>query len=128
MCLLAQSCPTLCKPMDCSPLGTSVHGDSPGKNTGVDCHALLQGIFQTQGSNPGHPHCRRILYQLSHQGGPRILEWVAYPFTRGSSRPKNPDPGIEPGSPTLQVDSLLSIQKNKITKHKCYQGGEILTH
>ena len=44
--------------------------DSPGKNTGVGCHALLQGIFPTQGSNPGLPHCRQILYQLSYQGSP----------------------------------------------------------
>ena len=44
--------------------------DSPGKNTGVGCHALLQGIFPTQGSNPGLPHPRWILYQLSHQGNP----------------------------------------------------------
>ena len=49
----------------------------------------LQGIFLTQGSNPGLPHCRRTLYQLSHQESPRILEWVAYPFSRGSSRPRN---------------------------------------
>ena len=49
---VAQSCPTLCKPVDCSPPGSSVHGDSPGKNTGVGCHALLQGIFPTQGLNP----------------------------------------------------------------------------
>ena len=46
-----QSCPTLCDPMDCSPPGSSVPGDSPGKNTGVGCCALLQGIFLTQGSN-----------------------------------------------------------------------------
>ena len=44
--------------------------DSPGKNTGVGCHALLQGIFPTQGLNPGLPPCRRILYHLSHQGSP----------------------------------------------------------
>ena len=43
-----QSCPTLCDPMDCSPPGSSIHGDSPGKNTGVGCHALLQQINQTQ--------------------------------------------------------------------------------
>ena len=48
---LLQSCPTLCDPMDCCPPGSSVHGDSPGKNTGVGCHALLQGIFLNQGSN-----------------------------------------------------------------------------
>ena len=59
---------TLCDPVDCSPLGSSVHGDSPGKNNGVRSHPLLQGVFPTQGSNPGLPHCRRILYQLSHEG------------------------------------------------------------
>ena len=74
--------------MDCSLPGSSVHGDSPGKNTGVGCHALLQGIFLTQGSNPGLPHCR-ILYHLSHQGSPRQLEWVAYPFSRETSWPRN---------------------------------------
>ena len=54
--------------MDCSPPGSSVHGDSPGKNTGVGCHALLQGILPTQRSNPGLPCCRQILYRLSYQG------------------------------------------------------------
>ena len=47
-----------------------VHGDSPGKNTGVSCHAFFQVIFPTQGSNSGLLHCRQILYQLSHQGSP----------------------------------------------------------
>ena len=64
LCLVAQSCPTACNPMDSSPW------NSPGKNTGVGCHFLLQGIFPIQGSNPGLQHCRHILYQLSHQGGP----------------------------------------------------------
>ena len=54
--------------MDCSLEGSSVHGNSPSKNTGVGCHALLQEIFPTHGSNPGLPHCRQILYRLSHQG------------------------------------------------------------
>ena len=53
--------------MGCRPPGSSVHGDSPGQDTGMGCHALLQGIFPTQGSNPGLPHCRRILYLLSYQ-------------------------------------------------------------
>ena len=66
--LVTQLCPILCSPMDCSPPGSSVCGDSPGNNTGVGCHALLQGIFLTQESNPGLPHCRWILYYLSHQG------------------------------------------------------------
>ena len=52
---------SLCDLMSCSPPGSSVHGDSPGKNTGVGCHALLQDIFPTQGSNPGLPLCRQIL-------------------------------------------------------------------
>ena len=65
-----QSYPTLCDPMDCSPPGSSFHWNSPGKNTGVSCHALLQGIFPTQGSNPGLPHYRQILCCLSHQGSP----------------------------------------------------------
>ena len=85
VCLVAQSCPTLCDPMAWSLPGSSVHGDSPGKNTGVHCHALYQGIFPTQGSNSSLPHCGRIPYCLSHQGNPRIMEWIAYPFSRGSS-------------------------------------------
>ena len=59
-------------PMDCSAPGSSVQGDSPGKNTGVGCHALLQGIFPTQRLNSGLLHCRWILYHLSHQGSPYI--------------------------------------------------------
>ena len=59
---------TLCNLVDCSPPGSYVHGDSPGKNTRMGCHAFLQGIFPTQGSNPGLPHCRSILYHLSHWG------------------------------------------------------------
>ena len=58
VCLVTQLCLTHHDPMDCRPPGSSVHGDSPGKNTGVGCHALLQGIFPTQGSNPGLLHCR----------------------------------------------------------------------
>ena len=64
---VAQSCPTLCDPMDCTPIGFLCPWDFPGNSTGVDCHFLLQGIFPTQGSNPGLPHCRQTLYRLSHQ-------------------------------------------------------------
>ena len=70
VCLVAQSCLTLCDHMDCSLPGFSVHRDSPDKNTGVGCQAIFQGIFSTQGSNLGLPHCRQILYRLSHQGNP----------------------------------------------------------
>jgi len=59
--------------------------NSLGKNTEEGFHVLLQRIFPTQSSNPGLPHGRPILYCLSHQGSPRILEWVAYLFSRGSS-------------------------------------------
>ena len=47
--------------------------DFPGKNTGVGCHFFLQGIFQTQGSNPGLPHCRQTLYRLSCQGSSHVI-------------------------------------------------------
>ena len=63
--------------------------ESLGKNTEVGSLSLLQGIFPTQGPNPGPPHCRQILYQLNHKESPRILEWVAYPFSSRSSLPKN---------------------------------------
>ena len=71
------------------PHGLYSSWNSPGRNTGVGSLFLLQGIFQTQGSNPGLPLCKLILYQLSHKGSPRILEWVAYPFSRGSSWPRD---------------------------------------
>ena len=73
LCLVAQPCLTLCDPMDCSPTGSSVHGDFSGKNTGMGCHALFQGIFPTPGLNQVLLHCRQMLYSLSHQGRPRIL-------------------------------------------------------
>ena len=87
--LVSQPCPALRDPTDCSPPCASVRGDSPGKNTGVSCHALLQGIFPTQGSNPGLAHCRWILYHLDYQRSPRILQRVAVPFSRGSFWPRN---------------------------------------
>ena len=70
MCLVTQSRSTFCNPMECSPPDSSVHRDSSGKNTGVGCHALLQGIFPTKGQNPSLPHDRWTLYHLSHQGSP----------------------------------------------------------
>ena len=61
--------------------------NSSGYNTREGSSSLLQGSFPTQGSNLCLPHCRQILFKLSHQGSPRILEWVAYPFSRGFSQP-----------------------------------------
>ena len=80
----------------------SLPAESQGKpkNTGVGSLSLLQWIFPTQELNHGVMHCRQIFYQVSHKGSPRILEWVAYPFSSRSS-----NPGIESGSPALQVDS-----------------------
>ena len=71
------------------PHGLYSPWNSPGQNTGVGSLSLLQEIFPTQGLNPGLPHCRHILYQLSQKGSPWILEWVVYPFSSGSSRPRN---------------------------------------
>ena len=62
------------------PHGLHSPWNSLGQDTGVGNHSLLQGIFPTQGTNPGLPHCRQCFCQLSHQGSPRILEWAAYPF------------------------------------------------
>ena len=83
VCLVTQSCLTLCDPMDCSPPGSSVYGDCPGKNSGVGCHAFLQGIFPTQGSNPADS------LPSDPPRKQRILEWTAYPFSRASSRPRD---------------------------------------
>ena len=72
--LVVQSSLTLCNPMDYSPSGSSVHEDSPGKNTGVGCHALLQGIFPTQGWNP------RLLCLLYWQVSSLPLSYLGSPI------------------------------------------------
>ena len=83
----AQSHLTLCDPIDCSPPGPSVHGDSPGKNTGVGCPFLLQGIFLTQGSSPRLLHREANSLPWWHLGGPEISvsiskrPWVVSPAT-----------------------------------------------
>ena len=74
---------------------------SPGDLPFSRGSSLLQGIFPTQGSNPGLPHCRQIFYQLNHKGSPRTLEWVGYPFSVDL-----PHPGIKPGTFAMQADSL----------------------
>ena len=75
--------------------------NSPGQNTGVGSLSLLWGIFPTQGLNPGLPHCRQILYKLSHKESTRIMVWVAYPFSSRSSRPRN-----QTRVSCMQADSL----------------------
>ena len=91
---VTQSCPTLFDSMNCSPW------NSLGQNTGVASLSLLQGIFATQGSNPG--------LQLSHKGGPRTLEWVAYPFSRGSSRSRN-----QTGISCIYIHNGILLSYNK---------------
>ena len=78
---VAQLCLTLCDPMD-----YTAHGILQARI--LEWAALLfsMGSFQPRGRTPGLPHCRQILYQLSHKGSPRILKWVAYPFSRVSSQ------------------------------------------
>ena len=84
--LVTKLCPTLATPWTVTRL--LCPWDSPGKNTGVGCHSLLQGLFLTQEMIPGLLHCRRILYQLSHQGDPGSIpgsgrstgEGIGYPF------------------------------------------------
>ena len=87
--LVIWSYPVLCDPIDCSLPGSSIHGikNSPGKNTGVDCHSLLQGIFLTQEANLDLLHCRQILYHLSHQERTLISHqmWSLFPITGHSN-------------------------------------------
>ena len=80
---VAQLSPTLCDPVD-----YTVRGILQARIR-VCSLSLLQGIFSTQGSNPCLPHCGLILYQMSHKGSPRMLEWVTYSFSRASSQPRN---------------------------------------
>ena len=87
LCLVSQSCLTLCDSMDHSPPGTSVHRDSLGENTGVGCHALLQGIFQTRGSNLGLLHRQANSLQSEPPGMPLVKNSGVgcHAFLQGSS-------------------------------------------
>ena len=112
---VAQLCPTLCNP-------TVYPWNSPGQNTGVGSLSFLQGVFPTQGLNPGCPHCRRILYQLSHKGSPNecinIKKKKVHPFAHYSSDFWGPHfvagrmlvlvslLGIEPEPPAVETWSL----------------------
>ena len=116
LCLVTQLYPTLCDPMECSPQGSSVPGDSPGKNTEAGWHALLQGIFPTQGLNLGLPHFRWILYQLSHQGN---IICVALPpnfLVLQESKGRFPDIPIWIISEKAITISLLRQGYGKVTR------------
>ena len=94
---VTQLCPTLYNPMD-----FTVPGILQGRILEWVAIPFSRGISPTEESNPGLLHCRRILYQLSHQGSPRILEWIAHPFSSGSS----PTQELTRGLLHLQADSL----------------------
>ena len=98
LCLVAQSCPALCDTLDCSSPGSSVHGDSQGKNTGVGCHVML---CPPPGDllNPGIELRSPTLLADSLPSGPSGKPKIPSPGNL-------PDPGIEPGSPALQAYSL----------------------
>ena len=104
---VTRSCPT-----DTTPW-TIQSWDPPGQNAGVGSLSLLQGVFPTQGLNPGIPQCRRILHQLSHWGSPGMLEWVASPFSSRSSRPRNA--GV--GSLSLLQGVFLTQELNRGLLH-----------
>ena len=89
LCLVALSCPTLCDPLDCSLQAPLSMGVLQARILEWVAVPSLQGIFPTQGLNPGPARCRQILYCPSHQGSPRILEQGACPFSKGSSWPMN---------------------------------------
>ena len=105
---------------------SSGHGDSPGKNTGVGCHALLQGIFLTQGLNPTLPHCRWILYQPSYQGSPlssrgHPYSWFMTPFLHLQSQQHNTSLALFPChfsfSASLQSPSFTFTDPCDYTGH-----------
>ena len=109
-------------PMDCSPPGSSVHGDSPGKNTGVGSHFLLQGIFPTQISNPCRPHCRQILYHLSYQG--RCVQTPGPPVPTVSLSFPHPEIGLSGhlhGAAVRVEYSRAVVEKNQ--NHMCSEDG-----
>ena len=83
---VAKSSPTIGYPIDCSPPGSSVHGILPARILELSCRSLLQGIFQTQGSNLGLLHCRQILYHLSHHGRREVAKRLREAARRNADR------------------------------------------
>ena len=119
---VAQSCPTLYDAMD------MVHGILQARILEWAPVPFSRGLFPTQGSNPGLPHCRWILYQLSHQESPRVLEWVAYLFSSWSSWPRNRTGGLlhcrwilyqlsYEGSPKLETKNVCLKKKLYFLKY-----------
>ena len=115
LCLVAQACLTLCDHKDCASPGSSVL-DSPGKNTGVGCHALLQEIFPIKASNWSLLHCRWILFQLSYQGSPRDRYYYFCPLTECDSRK---------GEITCPARSELTSQVALVVKNSPFNAGDV---
>ena len=113
MCLVAQLCPTLCNPMDCSLPGFSVLGDS---------HSLLQGIFPTQGSNPGLPHYRQILYHLNHQGSIISSELIKLSSYPNKLQPMREVGGGQKSCSEVGPSSFSAEKKDLISQSKLLQG------
>ena len=102
--LSCSSCPTLCNPMDCSSPGSSVHGDNPGYNTGVGCHA--PGDLPILGTEPRSQNYRQILYHLSHQGSPIFkLNWACVKMDLEKAEEPEIKLPISPGSSKKQESS-----------------------
>ena len=116
---VTQLCQTLCNLMD-----YTVHGILQVRILRGGSLSLLQGIFPIQGSNPGLPHCRQILYQLSYKGSPRILEWVAYHFSSRSPWPRN-QTGISciAGGFFTNWAMHLDYKEGWMPKNWCFQTG-----
>ena len=111
---VAQSCRTLCDPMDCSLPGFSIHGIfQEGKNTGVGCHFLLQEIFPTQGLNPSLLHCRQTLYCLRHQESP-LAGWYK-PLTGFPLKPYEVTAELQSRAPhLLHTGHVMHSQKHTV--------------
>ena len=119
MCLASQSYPTLCHPMACSPSGSSVHGDSPGKSTAVGCHALLKGIFQTQGSNPDLPHCRWILLLSEPPGKPKNTGVGSLSLLQGVFPTEDSNRGLLHCRQILYQLSYRGSPRSRMASDKC---------
>ena len=135
LCSVTQLCLTLCNPINCNLPGSSVHKNSPGKNTGVCCHALLHGIFPAQGSNPGLPQCRRIFLPFKPPGKPGSEDMVEQFGAQlgvsviGSSLGKSHNPGgtwvtaaVKPPNQAQTAvlgHNMYLVRKNKPASAKC---------
>ena len=133
LCLIAQSCLTVCDSTYYSPPGSSVHRDSPGKNTGVSCQALLQGIFPTQEFNQGLLPCRWILYQLSYLGAkygllPSYRDWempALSPLIFQTQRDGSQGPHL-PGFPVLhQLPEVAQTHVHQLKLESIESRGEL---